>query len=318
MLLNPLKPPVQAKTQAQFKTRLKARRRTRRNKWLVVWLTGFAVALLIGIGLLAVTQLSVTRTASNLISNLLANRAAVSVVDVTQTDEVQLDVVQPVEVQPVAEVNGTDSAENNEQDNEPVSEILPTEITLDIPFTSQAPHANWDLPYQEACEEASVLMAARYLLGRTIDGPDDADAAILELVNFNTDQLGQPIDTTAAETAQIIEEFYDLDTEVIYDFSWEDVKHALVAGYPVILPAAGQQLGNPNFTAPGPRYHMLVIKGYTPDHVITNDPGTRNGKDYIYKYDTLYTAAHDWNNGAVESGRKAIIIVKPSVSPAGQ
>lgn len=189
--------------------------------------------------------------------------------------------------------------------------VIPESLNLAIPFTSQAPHANWDLPYQEACEEASMVMAARFLQGRTIDGADDADAAILQLVEHGTNVMGYPIDTTAAETAAILEDFYDLEAELIYDFTWEDVKLALAQGHPVILPAAGRQLGNPNFTAPGPIYHMLVIKGYTPSVVITNDPGTRKGADYQYTYDTLFKAAHDWNGGDVEAGKKVIIVVKP-------
>lgn len=188
---------------------------------------------------------------------------------------------------------------------------IPVTLNLDIPFTSQAPHANWDLPYQEACEEASMLMAARFLQGRAITGPDDADSAILELVDFANVELGYPIDMTAEETAKAIEDFYNLRTEVLYEFTWDDIKTALVQGYPVIVPAAGRELGNPNFTSPGPVYHMLVIKGYTESRVITNDPGTRNGADYSYDYDVLYNAIHDWNGGNVTEGKKVIIIVKP-------
>ncbi len=208
----------------------------------------------------------------------------------------------------------TDAAEENVEEEKAEEMIVtpPAELNLDIPFTSQAPHANWGLPYQEACEEASILMSARFLQGRGIAGPDDANAAIVELVNYNVEELGQPIDTTAEQTANIIENFYDLKTEVLYDWTWDDVKEALTQGYPVILPAAGRQLGNPNFTAPGPIYHMVVVKGYTKNIIITNDPGTRKGADYQYSYDTLTTANHDWNNGDVPNGEKVIIIVKPN------
>jgi hypothetical protein len=116
---------------------------------------------------------------------------------------------------------------------------------------------------------------------------------------------------TAKQTAEFIEQFYNLHTEVIYDWTWDDVKLALAQGYPVIAPAAGRMLGNPNFTAPGPIYHMLVIKGYTANRIITNDPGTRKGADYQYSYDAIMNASHDWNDGDVGNGKKVIIIVKP-------
>lgn len=212
--------------------------------------------------------------------------------------------------------NNNNTNTNKENVNEVIEKdepeiVIPESINLAIPFTSQAPKANWDLPYQEACEEASMLMTARFLQGRSIDGADDADQAILQLVDQSATVMGYPIDMTAEETANDIEDFYDFDTELIYNFTWDDVKLALAQGYPVILPAAGRELGNPNFTSPGPIYHMLVIKGYTSSVVITNDPGTRKGADYQYSYDTLLNAAHDWNGGNVAEGKKVIIVVKP-------
>ena len=35
---------------------------------------------------------------------------------------------------------------------------LPTSYNLDVPFTSQAPFADWNETFKEACEEASALM----------------------------------------------------------------------------------------------------------------------------------------------------------------
>lgn len=202
-----------------------------------------------------------------------------------------------------------DTDNNEEKETETV--VIPESINLDIPFTSQAPHGNWELPYQEACEEASSIMAARFLLGRSIQNADDANTAIVELVNYNLEVLGQTIDTTAKETARLIEKFYGLQTDVVA-FDWNRVKRALAQGYPVIIPAAGRELGNPYYRQPGPLYHMMVIKGYTPTKIITNDPGTKRGADYQYEYSTIENAVHDWNNGDVTNGAKVMIVVRPS------
>ena len=191
------------------------------------------------------------------------------------------------------------------------TEILPDTINLDVPFTPQAPHANWDLPYQEACEEASLLMVARYKNGNIINSPEDADLEIRKLVEFQNNFFGDYKDTTAEETAEIARIYYGFEnTEVVYDFTAEDIKKELMAGHPVIVPAAGRQLPNPYFRSPGPLYHMLVIRGYTPDRFITNDPGTKRGEEFVYKYADLLNAVHDWNNGDVENGRKVMIVVK--------
>lgn len=189
--------------------------------------------------------------------------------------------------------------------------VLPSEVNLDIPFTSQAPHQNWDLPYQEFCEEASVLMAASYVKGETIAGPDDADRKMIAIKDFEEKKLGFFKDTTAEETATILKQFYGIEKiEIIFDPSEQSLKKALAQGKAVIVPAAGRELGNPHYKRPGPLYHMLVIKGYTKTgDFITNDPGTRSGANYVYKPSVLLEAIHDWNNGDVYKGKKVAMIV---------
>ena len=100
---------------------------------------------------------------------------------------------------------------------------------------------------------------------------------------------------------------------LIEDPTVDQIKAELVAGRPVIVPAAGRLLGNPYFTAPGPIYHMLVIRGYTQnDQFIVNDPGTSRGESFLYDFDTLLYALHDWNNGGeITQGRKVVIVLSP-------
>ncbi len=183
-------------------------------------------------------------------------------------------------------------------------------VNLDVPFTPQAPLANWDELHGEACEEASVLMAVRYFQKKPIGLPEDADIAIMELVANNT-ALGFPVDDTAEEVAVLIRHEDPSLTAVVWeDPTVDQMTEALLAGKLVIVPAAGRQLGNPFYTAPGPVYHMLVIKGFTEDgYFITNDPGTKRGKDYVYRFDVLMNAIHDWNGGKVETGARRVIVV---------
>lgn len=192
-----------------------------------------------------------------------------------------------------------------------VDPVVAGEINLNIPFTSQAPHQNWDLPYQEFCEEASTLMAASYVKGEMISGPDDADAKMLAIKDFEEKRLGTYKDTTAEETAVILKEYFSLpEVEVVSNPTEQSLKQALSQGKAAVIPAAGRELGNPNYKRPGPLYHMLVLKGYTKNgDFITNDPGTRNGSGYIYKPSVILNAIHDWNNGDVYTGKKVAIIV---------
>lgn len=186
----------------------------------------------------------------------------------------------------------------------------PAEINLAVPFTSQAPFANWDLPYKESCEEASVLMLDYFYRNLSLN-PSLANQEILKLVDWQKIKFGAYEDTDAAQTAQILREYFGYkNVRVQYDISIDDIRKELAQGRPVIVPAAGQLLPNPFFRQPGPLYHMLVIKGYKNGKFITNDPGTRRGADFIYSYEGLYNAIHDWNDGNVYSGRKAMIVVE--------
>jgi hypothetical protein len=188
---------------------------------------------------------------------------------------------------------------------------LPAEVNLKVPFTSQAPHQNWDMPYQEFCEEASMLMAASYVKGEVISGPDDADKKLLAVKAFEEKKFGSYKDTTVEETAAVLKEYFKLTkVEIVADPTEQKLKQVLAEGKVAIVPAAGRELGNPNFRRPGPIFHMLVVKGYTKTgNFITNDPGTRKGADYTYKPSVLLNAVHDWNGGDVNNGKKAAIIV---------
>lgn len=214
----------------------------------------------------------------------------------------------------VESVNQSESPADSSGTASPAESAVRTptaELNLNVPFTSQAPHANWDEDHREFCEEAAVLMAGRYFSKRTIENKDDAEAALQQLKTRELELFGYFKDTTAAETAQLLEDVYAVMTEVIRDPTIDQLKAALAAGRLVLIPAAGRQLGNPNFRRPGPLYHMLVLKGYTKGgKFITNDPGTRKGADYVYPFERVMTAMHDWNNGNVADGGKVAIIVR--------
>ncbi|MFA6406388.1 MAG: C39 family peptidase [Patescibacteria group bacterium] len=191
---------------------------------------------------------------------------------------------------------------------------IPNSINLAVPWMSQAPHANWDMPYQEACEEASMLMVDGFYEARTKFTPDEADAAILKLVAYENKVRGDYKDTDAEETAKIMRDYFGYkDVKVLSFKTADDIKNIVGRGFPVMIPFSGKDLKNPNFRNGGPLYHMLVIKGFTDDGLfITGDPGTRKGEDYTYTLERIVDAAHDWNGGDVANGAKLMILVMPN------
>lgn len=202
-------------------------------------------------------------------------------------------------------------------DPEPQPQLkpLPSSINLPVPFTSQAPHANWDAVHEEACEEASVYMAYLFAKGESQYKIhfDTAEAELQRIIAWEKQTFGYFEDTTAKETARILTDFYGLkDVTVTNTVSLESIQKALASGKVVVVPAAGQDLGNPYFTRPGPPYHMVVIKGYTSDgRLVTNDPGTWRGENYVYDAATVINAVHDWigSKENIREGPKVMIVV---------
>ena len=203
-------------------------------------------------------------------------------------------------------------AETGSEFDTSVFEInIAQEKNLAVPFTPQAPHANWDLPYQEACEEASVYMAAQFFAGdeRAVIPKDEADKALLELVDWQVERFGFYEDTNVSKVLNILKHYYGLEYQVINDPTVEVIKESIARGHPVIVPAYGKALPNPFFSGDGPEYHMLVVKGYLEDRFIVNDPGTRRGADFTYEFDHFMPAIHDFNGGDVKNGKSVVIVV---------
>jgi peptidase C39-like protein len=169
------------------------------------------------------------------------------------------------------------------------------EINLAVPFTIQSPDQKWDEPYKEGCEEASILMVQAFLNDASIT-VDSALEDIGAMVDWQMENYEGHFDLPVSMTVQMANDFLELRADTIYLSSVEDIKEIIRTGYPLILPTAGRELGNPNFTGEGPLYHMLVVKGFLSDgSIITNDPGTRKGENYIYDPDVLWNAIADWS-----------------------
>jgi len=186
---------------------------------------------------------------------------------------------------------------------------LPKKFSLSVPFTVQAPFADWGDPYQEACEEAALLIVHSYLAGNVLT-KEQADRDLLALIAWE-EQQGFAQDITLTEVAEVAAAYYGYRAEVIQDPSIQEIQTQIALGNPVIVPAAGRMLGNPYFSGEGPWYHMLVITGYDGKWFITNDPGTRRGEGYKYKHQILMEAIHDWTGvkEEIQEGKRVVMVV---------
>lgn len=200
-------------------------------------------------------------------------------------------------------------------DNNLDSKILnPKSLNLLVPFTPQAPTANWDQLHNEACEEASAIMAAAYFSSSTYATLPavEVEKEITKLTDWQQKTFGYNLSISSEETVQMVKEVYGLNAEVLENFTSDDIKKSLSQGKLILFPANGRKLGNPYYKQPGPPYHMLIIKGYdSKDNFITNDPGTKRGLNYPYNFDVLFRANGNYNHSSesVDLEDKNIIIV---------
>lgn len=236
------------------------------------------------------------------------------------TDEDVLEAIQGADGPIQDDIGDTEAPDEKKAREDPVlSEAdqedgvvgVPDSFNLMVPFVVQAPFAEWDALHEDACEEASVIMLYAYLNDETYISAEDAEERIRAIVNYEMETLGYFESTTAEQTAGIMRDFYGMQNISAQELgSIDELKRQIAKGYPVVVPASGKSLKNPFFTNGGPDYHMLVVKGYTATYFITNDPGTKRGADFMYTYNTLWNAIHDWNGGNVLEGKKMMIIAE--------
>jgi hypothetical protein len=189
-------------------------------------------------------------------------------------------------------------------------------IKHSVPFIVQAPHAQWDdKKYQDACEEASILMANAWLNDKRNISKNDAEEEMEKMFEKQKEMFGEDVvDTSAEDTAKLLKEYYNQDSRVVKSVTMKDLYDFLIDGNIVIAPTNGKWLENPNFSNGGPDRHMVVITGFDKKNreFITNDPGTRLGRGYKYKDSVLYNAIRDYKTGHkedIEGVQKTVIVV---------
>ena len=186
-----------------------------------------------------------------------------------------------------------------------------------VPFLCQAPEGRWVQPYEDGCEEAAIIMAVHWAKQIPIDKLS-GKKEILSLVAFQKEHFGGHFDLDTRKMLVLMSDYYGFSAAEIKEISFpDDIAGELSKGHILIAPAAGRLLKNPYFTPPGPVYHCIVITGYDSEKkmFITNDPGTKRGKNFAYPYSRLFNAIHDWTGtpATLLNGKKNVIVVRREI-----
>lgn len=210
--------------------------------------------------------------------------------------------------EPSSEISLPSSTPTDQPGTEPLKSAY---LISGFSFQSQAPLGNWDALHEEACEEASLILT-KYWLSNASLSAQAMENEIQALVAWEGSH-DYPVSITAEQLVAVAKSYYHLgNLSVLNNVSIEMIKEEIAAGHPVIVPAAGRLLGNPNFTPPGPVYHMVVAIGYDQGNIIVQDVGTRKGDHYKYNPTIFFNAIHDWAGSPenIEKGSITVVVVE--------
>lgn len=194
--------------------------------------------------------------------------------------------------------------------NELQKDTAQIELNLDVPFTSQAPERNWDQPWQDACEEVALLMLDAYYKGYGLS-PLFVKDEVKRMVAWE-EERGWGGSIAMSRVERMYKEYFKSDKtpRIVENPTVEQIKTFLKQGKPVLVVADGKTLPNPWYSNGGPVYHALIIRGFTADSFITNDPGVNRGRNFTFSFADIMNSIHDWNDGDVPNGKKVVMILE--------
>lgn len=190
-------------------------------------------------------------------------------------------------------------------------DALPSKIKINMSFIPQAPEKNWDQPWQDACEEASIL-TVHYFYQKIEPSHQQLITDYNVLLSMSSSH-----DINQDQMGIIAQKAYGYNYKVIDNPSVTDIKNYLTKNIPVIITANGKTLyqENKHFKGGGPWYHSLVILGYDENSkkFIVHDVGTQFGAYFNYSYKVLLESIHDLPASGIkeeiESGDKRVLVL---------
>ncbi|MDD2224557.1 MAG: C39 family peptidase [Candidatus Shapirobacteria bacterium] len=193
---------------------------------------------------------------------------------------------------------------------------LPNKYLIETAFVQQAPEKNWDQPWQDACEEASLITVDYfYKNNKSITTTENRDA-ILKMIEFENQQ-GFTHDINIEQMNLVAQKYLGYQTKIIETPTIEDLKKYLIQNIPIVVTGNGKTLykENKHFNSGGPYYHSLVILGYDDNkkQFIVHDVGTKSGAYFKYSYSLLMESIHDFPPSGkkedIDNGPKRVLIL---------
>lgn len=182
-------------------------------------------------------------------------------------------------------------------------------VNLPVPFTPEAPDGLMVKPWNNACEEATLVMLDEYYSGNTDLTIPKARAKklMLNYINIENKIFGYNGNTDAKEMVKLVNEYSKyFEARIITNPTLEQIKDELRAKRPVAALIYGFKLQNPRilFSRSGSYYHTFVIKGFddkTKEFIVNDNGDLKKGLDLRYSYDTIMNALADYSHKTLKT-----------------
>ncbi|HYR49254.1 MAG TPA: C39 family peptidase [Candidatus Eisenbacteria bacterium] len=195
----------------------------------------------------------------------------------------------------------------------PTPTPLPSQVLLQVPFTTQAPLNNW-AQHQESCEAATLTMLVSYWQhsSAVVIDPRAADASINQI-----DQWKSQPDLNVTMMGDLAEQRFGYAYRLVPNDP-KVIAEQLSAGRPLIAEVRTHALGNPRYPGYSNHYeqngysvpHFILIIGYDSTGVWLNDPGISWGRGYHISYAQLAHAIDslDQHHPALNQGQVLLLL----------
>jgi hypothetical protein len=174
---------------------------------------------------------------------------------------------------------------------------IPAAFRNRVPYTPQAPFANWDAAHEHYCTAADLVMVDQFYHGDARDRipPAEADAKMTSVIAWDRRQWPGVVTFSLTQVALAGKTLFGMQP-TIQPVSFEAVQRQVAAGHPVLV--ALMTHGAPGGAAIAPYYgpadvhHVILITGYDAARglVYANDPGFMQGQSYAYAWSSLLPA----------------------------
>jgi hypothetical protein len=212
-------------------------------------------------------------------------------------------------------INKIDQVTTNFEEKKEIIATVPNKYLISLPFVEQAPEKNWDQPWQDACEEASLL-TVQYFYQDKKPNLKQIKNDILSLIDYeNKNEMTESINIS--QMSILSRDYLSLKSKIIENPTINQLKEYISQNIPVIVPTSGKILfkENKHFNDGGPYYHNVVLVGYddSKKQFIVHDVGTKSGKNFHYSYDLLIDSIHDFPDSNkkedINNGQKRVLIL---------